>query len=42
MPVPLDMNTKKFYNEIAYETSDIDIFLYGLDSDQAKKKVFSV
>ena len=39
MPVPLDKDINKFYNEIAYETSDIDIFLYGLDSNQAKTKV---
>lgn len=44
MPIPKEYRDtpelrKKFYNEIAYEGSDIDIFLYGLNATQAKTKV---
>ena len=44
LPIPEEFNKsdekkRQFYHEYAYETSDIDIFLYGIKADEAKKKV---
>ena len=41
LPVPKKYKKDKraFFHEVGYETSDIDLFLYGLTPTEAKDKV---
>lgn len=42
--VPEEYELKKFefYHDLAFETSDIDLFLYGLSTEESKEKVISI
>jgi hypothetical protein len=44
LPIPEEYRSsqegkREFYNDIAYQTSDIDIFLYGLQPSEVEDKV---
>lgn len=43
-PIPEKYNTdttmkRLFFHDVAYKSSDIDLFIYGLDEEQGNKKV---
>ncbi|KAF8075783.1 ankyrin repeat protein [Lyophyllum atratum] len=33
---------RKYYHSVAYATSDIDLFLWGMDAEQAEKKIVTI
>ncbi|RIA93793.1 hypothetical protein C1645_818872 [Glomus cerebriforme] len=40
-----DINPRKireWYHDIAYQNSDIDLFIYGLDEEAAKQKILEI
>ena len=41
LPVPEEFkdDKQKFFHEVGFETSDIDLFLYGLTPEESKAKV---
>jgi hypothetical protein len=44
LPIPKEhddslRNIRNWYHNIAYQDSDIDLFIYGLDEEAAKKKM---
>jgi hypothetical protein len=44
LPIPEEYNNsntniRKYYHEQVYKSSDIDLFIYGLDEEQAKAKM---
>ncbi|RDB20232.1 hypothetical protein Hypma_012624 [Hypsizygus marmoreus] len=33
---------RKYFHSVAYPTSDVDLFLWGMDAEQAKKKIVAI
>eukprot|EP00697_Spironema_sp_BW2_P015776 gnl/Spiro4/6750_TR3486_c0_g1_i1.p1 gnl/Spiro4/6750_TR3486_c0_g1~~gnl/Spiro4/6750_TR3486_c0_g1_i1.p1 ORF type:complete len:1979 (+),score=693.93 gnl/Spiro4/6750_TR3486_c0_g1_i1:115-5937(+) len=47
MPIPppyneSDQTRRKYYHEVSYRSSDVDLFIYGLDEEAANKKLMEV
>jgi len=42
LPVPEGVNLRKYYNDKKYTKSDIDMFIYGLSSRDAEKKMIEI
>ena len=47
LPIPHEYNVnprkiREWYHTIAYKSSDIDLFIYGLDEEAAKKKIAEI